>query len=175
MPAPDFRRKPLRLPPEEYFGQNRYFVTMCSEKRAPIFVDPRLAKWLIEALRKESEVQRFLIEAYCLMPDHLHFLAMGITLSSNLLTFAKLLKQKTAHVYLQRTGARLWQKNFYDHILRSSEEPTRVAAYIWLNPVRKGLCKGFEEYPYSGSFAKPAKILAAPSWTPPWKRAQVPA
>jgi REP element-mobilizing transposase RayT len=143
--------------------------------RAPIFLDPTVAKWLIEALRKESELHSFLIDVYCVMPDHLHFLAMGATPSSNFLRFVEAFKQKTAHPYMQKTGSRLWQGNYYDHILRSNEKPASVAAYIWLNPVRKGICNDFEQYPYSGSFSKPEKVLTEPSWTPPWKHARMPA
>jgi putative transposase len=175
MATPDFKRKPHRLPLQEYRGQKWYFVTMCSEKRTPIFIDPTVAKWLIEALRKESELHSFLIEAYCVMPDHLHFLTLGVTSSSNFLKFVKSFKQKTAYPYVQKTHSRLWQRNYYDHTLRSNEEPASVAAYIWLNPVRKGLCKDFEKYPYSGSFSKPAKMLPEPPWTPPWKHARMPA
>ena len=84
-----------------------------------------------------------MIDAYCLMPDHLHFLAVGITPSSNFLRFVESFKQKTAYLYVQKTHLRLWQRNYYDHILRSNEEPRSVAAYIWLNPVRRGICKDF--------------------------------
>jgi putative transposase len=175
MATPDFQRKPHRLPRQEYCGERWYFVTMCSERRAPIFADPAVAKWLIEALRKESELHSFLIDAYCLMPDHLHFLAVGITPSSNFLRFVKSFKQKTAYLYVQKTHLRLWQRNYYDHILRSNEEPRSVAAYIWLNPVRRGICKDFEQHPYSGSFSRPARTPTEPSWTPPWKHARMPA
>ena len=175
MPIPEFRRKPHRLANEEYRGQKWYFITMCSEKRAPIFTGRVLSNWLIDALRKESQIHGFLIDAYCLMPDHLHFLALGIAPASDLLRFAKMFKQKTAHAYLRKTSQRLWQKNYYDHILRSIEEPSHVAAYIWLNPVRKRLCKDFETYPYSGSFTNPKRILEEASWTPPWKHPPMPA
>ena len=175
MPAPDFQRKPHRLPPEEYRGQRWYFITMCSETRAPIFTDRTLSNDLIGILRNESHLHEFLIDAYCLMPDHLHFLALGVAPSSDLLRFAKMFKQKTAYAYRQRTGLRLWQKGYYDHILRSNEEPTRVAAYIWLNPVRKGLCKEFDAYQLSGSFTKSRKIQEEPPWTPPWKHLRMPA
>jgi hypothetical protein len=49
--------------------------------------------------------------------------------------FAKTFKQKTAYVYQQETGVRLWQKNYYDHVLRANEGSNHVAAYIWMNPV----------------------------------------
>jgi putative transposase len=76
----------------------------------------------------------------------------GKSSSSNLLVFAKGLKQKTAFSFKRETGSRLWQKNYYDHVLRTNEEANHVAGYIWMNPVRKGLCKNFEDYPFSRIF-----------------------
>jgi REP element-mobilizing transposase RayT len=110
------------------------------------------------------------------MPDHLHFLAFGQTPNSNLLALAKSFKQRTGYEYQQETDERLWQKNFYDHVLRSSDRSNDVAAYIWMNPVRNGLCKNFEEYSFSGSFTRAWKNSAyAAAWTPPWKKSQLPA
>jgi putative transposase len=172
----DFKRKTHRLDPLEYRGEKWYFVTMCCERRAPIFLDADNAAWIIEALHTESILHQFLVDAYCVMPDHLHFLAFGKAASCDLLIFAKTFKQKSAYSYMQKTHTRLWLKNYYDHILQSNEESSRVAAYIWLNPVRKGLCKNFEDYPFSGSFVRPWKASPElPSWTPPWKKPQMPA
>jgi putative transposase len=170
-----FKRKPHRLSPEEYQGQRWYFVTMCCENRAPIFLAAHHARWIIKSLQAESMLHQFLIDAYCVMPDHLHFLALGTASNSNLLKFVRNFKQKTAHAYVQETGARLWQKNYCDHILRSSEKSTRVAAYIWLNPVRKGLCRDFQDYPFSGSFSRPWRAPIEASWIPPWQNLRMPA
>ena len=70
------------------------------------------AAWIVEALKAESVTHQFLVDAYCVMPDHLHFLALGMTVTSNLLTLAKSFKQKTAYTYQKEHGLRLWQKNF---------------------------------------------------------------
>jgi putative transposase len=149
---------------------------MCCESRQPIFLNGERATWIIEVLRTETLLHQFVVDAYCVMPDHLHFLAFGKTPSSNLLVLVKSFKQKTAYVYQQETGVRLWQKNYYDQVLRTSEKSNEVAAYIWMNPVRKGLCKNFEEYPFSGSFTRPWKTSPyAGAWAPPWKKRQMPA
>jgi putative transposase len=174
-PKTDFRRIHHRLPAEEYIGRKWFFVTMCCHNRGPIFSNPGCATWVLEFLRSESILHEFLIDAYCAMPDHLHFLAFGISVTSDLLKFSQSFKQKTTFRYLETKGAKLWQDNFYDHILRSYEEPTRVASYIWLNPVREGLCKDFQEYPHSGSLSRPWKTPIAASWMPPWKRERMPA
>jgi REP element-mobilizing transposase RayT len=172
----EFKRKTHRLEAHEYLGQRWYFVTMCCENRKQIFRDGSKAQWVVEFLSAEAQLHQFVVDAYCVMPDHLHFLAFGKAAASNLLAFAKSFKQKTAYVYHQKTGARLWQKNYYDHVLRANEESRGVAAYIWLNPVRKRLCKSFEEYQYSGSFTRPWKSSThAPAWTPPWRKRQMPA
>jgi putative transposase len=172
----NFTRKAHRLDPQEYFGQKWSFVTMCCKDRNPIFRNDDRAAWIVEMLRSESILNHYLVDAYCVMPNHMHFLVLGNAPTSSLLAFAKSFKQKTAYAYQQETGLRLWQKNYYDHVLRASEKSKEVAAYIWLNPVRKGLCKNFEEYPFSGSFIRPWKtspLVAA--WTPPWKQRQMPA
>jgi putative transposase len=153
----EITRKAHRLDPREYLGQKWSFVTMCCENRKPIFRDSDRAAWIVETLRTESILHQFLVDAYCVMPDHLHFLVFGKAPTSDLRALAKSFKQKTGYSYQRGTGVRLWQKNYYDHVLRANEESNQVAAYIWLNPVRKGLCKNFEEYPFSGSFLRPWK------------------
>lgn len=171
-----FTRKAHRLDPQEYLGEKWSFVTMCCENRKPIFLSSDRAAWIVEVLRSEALLHQFLVDAYCVMPDHLHFLVFGKTPTSNLLVLAKSLKQRTAYIYQQETGVRLWQKNYYDHALRAQEKSNNVAAYIWLNPVRKGLCKNYQEYPFSGSFTRPWKTSPCDAdWTPPWKQCQMPA
>jgi REP element-mobilizing transposase RayT len=164
------------LDPKDYLGEKWSFIRICCERRKLIFLSGVTANWTIEVLRTEALLHQFVVDAYCVMPDRLHFLAFGKAPTSNLLVLAKSFKQKTAFIYQRETGVRLWQKNYYDHVLCANEESNDVAAYIWMNPVRKGLCKNFEEYPFSGSFIRPWK--SSPSnvaWTPPWKKPRMPA
>ncbi len=106
------------------------------------------------------------------MPDHFHALVRGMETTSDLLVFLKRLKQETAYEFQRRFGHTLWQMRFYDHILRPKDSPDRVAAYIWMNPVRQGLCGDPKEYAYSGSFVSDWKGAAQPDepWAPLWKR-----
>jgi hypothetical protein len=77
--------------------------------------------------------------------------------------------------YSRATGQQLWQKKFYDHILRAEDSPSAVSWYIWMNPVRKGFCSQPVAYPFSGSFTKPWREMIQPSemWVPTWKKSQV--
>lgn len=173
----EFARKNIRLGRESYRGTRLVFITLCCKARKGVFADGEKARWLIECVRKEAELSRFAVHAFCVMPDHFHALIQGIEASSDLLHFVKALKQKTAFQYRQRLGEVLWQKKFYDHIVRSQNLLGHVASYIWMNPVRKGLCDRPEDYPFCGSFTVDWQATARPSnaWQPVWKRSGRPA
>ena len=167
---PGFRRKKIRLPAHEYVGRKHYFITLCCEKRQKL-LQGQLAEWVRGELFKVSEQEGFAIHAYCVMPDHLHFLAEGKSEKSNLLHFVWGFKHHTAKAYERKTRERLWQRKFYDHILRRGDSIDSVAWYIWMNPVRQGICATVQEYPFSGSLTieKPSTSPAL-RWTPPWRR-----
>jgi REP element-mobilizing transposase RayT len=44
-----------------------------------------------------------------------------------------------------------WQKDFYDHVIRTKEDMVTQVRYILDNPVRKRLVSFWEEYPFRGS------------------------
>lgn len=93
------------------------------------------------------------------MPDHAHLLLGGED-GSDLIRMIKQFKQLTGYRFKKGTGKNLWQKSYYDHILRKEEDVTKVVRYILENPVRKGLVKHPEEYPFSGSLEFGKDIFA---------------
>ncbi len=108
---------------------------------------------------------------WCVMPDHLHVFVEGQADDSDLREFVTRFKQQTAFPFFRRFGRRLWQRNFYDHVVRPYEPIHPIFWYIWMNPVRKGLCGDPREYPYSGSDTvewKQRKPVTE-GWAPPWK------
>ena len=166
-----FSRKNIRLAPCNYLGHGIYFVTICSYNRKPCFADTSLGHVVLGHLISLSKRHSFLLHAFCLMPDHLHFLAEGAYPQSNLLRFITAFKQRTAFAHKNRADGPLWQTKYYDHILRAGDELESVACYIWANPVRKGLCEDVASYPLSGSQTLDWKKLCGnPNlWQPPWK------
>lgn len=91
--------------------------------------------------------------AYCLMPDHGHFLWLGTS------PFAD--QRKAAAFFRRHWNLRLRDKGYelqlqgYDHVLRAEERECGafaiVAAYVLENPVRAGLTSNWRHYPYSGA------------------------
>jgi putative transposase len=166
-----FDRKNIRLAPRNYAGYGIYFVTICCHKRIPHFADTSFGHVALGQLMALSTRHCFLLHAFCLMPDHLHFLSEGNSRQSNLLGFVTAFKQRTAFAHKHRGQGPLWQTKFYDHILRARDKLELVACYIWANPVRARLCEDAASYPLSGSQTLGWKKLCANSnlWEPPWK------
>jgi REP element-mobilizing transposase RayT len=171
-------KKAIRLSRFAYEGTGRYFVTICCHQRQRIFASPARCRWLIDIFRAESAARHFMVHAYCLMPDHFHFLIEGTSSTSNLLGFVKSFKIKSSRLYDEKTSRVLWQNRYFDHILRSGESPESVAWYIWMNPVRAKLSSRLGEYPFAGSFTGLMERLVSRSpelWIPPWKPTKAPA
>jgi putative transposase len=166
-----FQRKKIRLPPSRYTGKQIYFVTLCCEDRRPVFANESLGHWLVTELLKSAAKESFAIHAYCVMPDHVHFLVEGLIEACDLVRFISLFKQQTAFYYKKKISRKLWQSSYYDHILRKAVATDAVAWYIWLNPVRKGLCLAPQDYPLSGSLTLDwrSRCSSVPTWVPPWK------
>ncbi len=101
--------------------------------------------------RRTAQSERFAILAYCVMPDHAHFLVEGTSDSANLKAFAKIAKQRSGGIFSRRHHRPLWQEGYYDRVLRADENVRAVVRYILNNPVRKGLVVNPLEYPYLGS------------------------
>ena len=107
---------------------------------------------MVSILCEKSALFEFKIWVYCFMPDHLHLLIEGEADHSDMKRFISSYKQHTSFYHKKKTGMKLWQTNFYEHILRKEEDTMAVVRYILENPVRKGLVDNFNNYPFSGSF-----------------------
>lgn len=73
--------------------------------------------------------------------------------------FIKRAKQDSGFYYSQHYRAKLWQRYSFEHVLRDDEKSVTAARYVVLNPVRAGLVKRVEEYPYVGSLVFPLPAL----------------
>ena len=144
------RRDSLRLRGFDYSARRIYFVTAVVEHRRTIFFDHQLAQTTIDFLLAQRKRLRFNLYCYCLMPDHFHGL-IGVGVSGLALgRICGAFKSVSTRNYWQWYTGRLWQQRFYDHIIRNEEDFYETRAYIMLNPVRKGLVKSAEEWPYAG-------------------------
>lgn len=164
------KRKWIHFGGDAYTGRRRYFVTICCAQRRRLFASSQAAKWIETQLLGAASRYRFRLHAWCVMPDHVHFLVEGSADGCDLMAFVRRFKQRTSLGWRTRAAQTLWQRNFYEHILRRPEELSSIAAYIWSNPVRQGICDDPRRYPHSGSetFDWKKLVSAESTWRPPW-------
>ena len=147
------RKRPPRLACFDYVGPCRYFVTLCTAGKRPVFAhgfDYALTLGILSRVAGRFGID---VLTYCFMPDHLHLLLEGNE-NTDLKEFIRVFKQMTSYHRENKNGV-LWQRSYYDRILRRDEDSVAVARYILDNPVRRGLAETATDHRYSGSFVVP--------------------
>jgi len=144
--------KNQRLDPELYRVANCvYFITVRAYHNLSPFVRDDLNQIVLDVLREEGERQNCAVFTFCLMPDHLHFLASPRQNGISILTFTDQFKGKTTNCsWSVGWLGKLWQPRYFDHIVRGEEDLSAIDAYILNNPVRKGLVERFEDWRWCG-------------------------
>jgi menaquinone-specific isochorismate synthase len=100
---------------------------------------PSVGKLVAEVLQ-HFNLCRYRIYAWCVMPNHVHVLFRifeGHALAGIVHAW-KSYSSNRANRILRRSG-RFWQREYYDHIVRSEDEFYRVVSYIAENPKKAGL------------------------------------
>ena len=103
------------------------------------------------------------------MPDHLHAVCEAGEDRCDFEEWVRLFKQRTAFEWKKRTGVRLWQSSYHDHVLRETESTRQAIRYVLENPVRGGLVASPGDYPHSGSLTCSREELV--EWAFGWNRA----
>ncbi len=146
-----FLRKLNRLPPEMYQGRNAYYVTICTFAKQKYFQDKNIVEYLLNILKDLSLQEDFSVLAYVFMPDHCHLL-LNFGGKGNLINAVKKFKQFTGYYFKRKTEKPLWERSFYDHVVREEDDLNKIMQYILDNPVRAKLVREWDAYPFSGSF-----------------------
>ena len=149
----------LRLRGYDYTSPSTYFVTICTQNRACLFgsiPDGTIAlstaglvmeSWWRSIPRAFPEVG---LDAVVVMPNHMHGILLvgtmadvpGETRLPSLSRIIQWFKGQSTNDYMvgvridgwPRFEDRLWQKGYYEHIIRSDREIDRIRDYIHGNP-----------------------------------------
>ena len=141
---------------------NCYFFTVVTSQRRPIFADKTLHSLLRNAIKNTQNDYPFTIDAWVLMPDHLHCIW---TLPDDDTNFAKrwsLIKSRFSRSLpetfidspvsqsnrkYRRRG--VWQRRYWEHQIRDEDDFRNHMDYIHFNPVKHGLVQRVCDWPYS--------------------------
>ena len=84
-----------------------------------------------------------MFDAFVVMPNHIHGILVLPSLSDEIAPvlgqILRVLKSRTTlavNRLLDREGQPLWQRNYFEHIIRNEEVLEKVRRYILLNPER---------------------------------------
>ena len=148
------------LPPNRKFSaplpSGKAFVCMDrlldGECAGPAYLRiPAVAQVVIAAIRRGAGGD-YLLHTWVVIPNHVHLLLTPHIEPSVVLRRLKGASALEANHLLGLTGQPFWQSESYDHLVRSQEEFERIEYYILQNPVRAGLARSPEKYPWSSVF-----------------------
>lgn len=142
------RRSP-RMTTLDYSEPYVFSTTVCVFDRRPLFSKSESAGILESAVKQYASFCEMDLIAYCIMPDHLHVIIQPQG-AAPVNRYIRSLKGRATYL-LHKSGVvgRIWQRSFYDHIVRLAEDLPTAVRYVLENPVRSGLVNGFSEYPWS--------------------------
>lgn len=156
-------RKALRMSYYDYSTPGAYFLTFCTCNRkhtlshivGAIHESPEsqltICGRIVDAVIKNIPVHLHVtIDQYVIMPNHIHLIAVitgedtlraihesplrGRSIMSKLIGY---IKMNASKMIRQRYGdVTVWQRGYYDHVIRNREDYVALAEYIQTNPLR---------------------------------------
>jgi len=120
---------------------------------------PAIAEAVTKAIGKGAAGD-YLLHAWVVMPNHVHLLITPRVNVPALMHRLKGASARESNRLLGRTGEPFWQDESYDRLVRNAGEFQRIENYILQNPVRAGLARSAEEYPWS-SISRPGGLKPA--------------
>ena len=136
-------RAPLDHSPPPWDESPEWFITICCRPSGQNqLCHPIIGPRLLQTARFFHLRRFWNTELFLLMPDHVHAL-ISVPARCQLADIVGRWKQwTTRHLKIS------WQKNFFDHRLRSYASANSKFKYIEQNPVRAGLVKEAKDWPY---------------------------
>ena len=152
--VPQFpQRKPNRLVEYDYSQEGLYFVTICTENRKELLSKITIgvgSKPRVELSFIGKEVKNTIdyinqnypgikIENYVIMPNHVHILVEIEEIENKIslddvIGRLKSFTTKRFNQLIRSKNSVLWQRSFYDHVIRDQDDCANVQEYIDLNP-----------------------------------------
>ncbi|MEN8168780.1 MAG: transposase [Pseudomonadota bacterium] len=130
-----------------------YFFTLVTHERLPLFTSAENVSHLRAAFHKVRDTRPYVMDAIVVLPDHLHCiwrLPEGDgDFSSRWREIKKATSRAIASTADQRHERSVWQRRFWEHLIRDEEDWRRYLDYIHYNPVKHGLAKHPYDWPWS--------------------------
>lgn len=128
-----------------------YHLTQRGNGRQQVFFDPQDYRLYLDLLRNYSEDAHLRLWAYCLMPNHVHLIAIPERPEAMASALGRTHADFARHFNLRRrTCGHVWQARFFSCPLEAAHL-WRAAAYVERNPSRARIVEHPGEYPWSSA------------------------
>ncbi len=168
---PEYRR--VRIP------GGTYFFTVVTHERRPILCSPQSRAALRQAIVDTRRDRPFVSIAWVLLPDHLHTIWQLPEDDADYPTRWRLIKARFSRLIGptllpveivasrdKRAERYVWQRRYWEHVIRNEDDLRRHVDYIHYNPVKHGLAADPEAWPYSTyhryQFTNPSRTMLPP-------------
>ena len=137
-------------------GATVVFTVTLAERGTSLLVDQ------IDALRQAVRATRldhpFYIDAWVVLPDHLHAVWTLPPEDHDFATRWRVIKARFSRQvperlrrpnHIRRRERGVWQRRYWEHHIRGPQDYAAAVAYCHLNPVKHGFVERAQDWPYS--------------------------
>jgi putative transposase len=138
-----------------------FFFTLVTYQRQKLFENIDNINLLRDCIRDVKKYRPFKMEAFVIMPDHLHFIWTLPEGDNDFSTRWQIIKNKFTRNCLLRYDPQpdmtrikkgeqcIWQRRFWEHQIRDEKDFEKHVDYIHYNPVKHGYATMASDWPYS--------------------------
>ena len=153
-----YRRHSIRLRAHDYGRGSAIFITICTYNREPFLAEIVDNQIRLNALGRAAEqcwtgipdhFSAASIDQFVVMPNHLHGILLirpapgdgngershQRNLLGGIIGSFKSAASKRINAVRDTPGSPVWQRNYYDHVIRDDQELDRIQHYIMRNPL----------------------------------------
>jgi REP element-mobilizing transposase RayT len=118
-----------------------YFVTFCTASRRELLPADRD---VVLAVCVDGHQTFYWLDCVNVMPDHVHLIITPYEQTTLPVVIGRI---KGGSAFRTKRGG-VWQRDYFDRIIRSDDDLAKKIEYIANNPVRKGLVERAEDWPW---------------------------
>jgi putative transposase len=153
-------RKSIRLQGYDYGQLGLYFITVCTHERSMLFgeiIDGAMQLnplgIMVEKMWSDltNTFHGIKLHGYVTMPNHVHGIIEIVAIKNGVNSLGAINRAPTVgnivrafkarctyavNTMCQTRGVRMWQRNYYEHVIRNESAYIKIAEYIQNNPLQ---------------------------------------